>query len=106
MQDKLKEAGFDELRALLRTSRPEATVPPRFAEGVWRRVERWRRQQAEALPAWLRPALIWRKPQWALACLLVVALAGSVLGVMQGRQMAREEARERYLARVAPTIVR
>lgn len=106
MRKPLHDAEFDELRELLREARPEAVVPPRLAEGVWRRLDRRRRQEAESLPTWLRLALIWRKPQWVMACLVAVAFAGSVLGVVQGRQMAREEAKMRYLERVAPVIVR
>ena len=98
------EASDARLSALLRESRTAPALPPRFQEGVWRRIE-----EADApvkFPggiAWLDAlaALILR-PRLALATAAMLMVAGALLGVRDGRQMARQDAQARYLAAVAP----
>lgn len=79
-----------QLRALLKEWKPEAPLPPRFQEQVWRRIER-----AEAAPVpsvslatvfanWLTNLL----PQPALATAYVTVLM--VIGASVGWSQARE----------------
>jgi len=93
------------LGALLRESRVSPSLPPRFQENVWRRIE-----DAEA-PArsesWLDAlaALILR-PRFAYAAVAVLLLAGVSAGTLEGRQAARHDAQMNYLAAVAPRSLR
>ncbi|HEX4264794.1 MAG TPA: hypothetical protein VH597_10685 [Verrucomicrobiae bacterium] len=90
------------LSALLHRSRSGHSLPPRFQEDVWRRIEESeipvavRRGWLDALAAW---AL---RPRFALATAIVLVLAGSLAGARQGRQAARADAQSRYVASVAP----
>jgi hypothetical protein len=90
--------------ALLRASRPAPALPPRFQEGVWRRIE-----EAEAPApsvggiAWLDTlAAFVLRPRLALATAVVLIVAGALLGVREGSQVAKRDAQARYLAAVAP----
>jgi hypothetical protein len=96
------------LGTLLRESRVSPSLPPRFQENVWRRIE-----DAEA-PArsgesisWLEAlvALMFR-PRFAYAALAALMLAGISLGAYSGAQSARHEAEARYVASVAPNPLR
>jgi hypothetical protein len=96
------------LSALLRESRAKPSLPPRFQEGVWRRIE-----EAEASPensrglSWLEAIVAWAlRPRFALAMAVVLIAAGSLAGVQKGRQTARQEAQARYLAVEAPNSLR
>jgi len=94
-----------QLQTLLRRHRPSPSLPPRFQQNVWRRIE-----DAEA-PAksesWLDAfaALILR-PRFAFTAAAALLLAGVFLGAMDGRQDARHEAQMNYLASVAPHSAR
>jgi hypothetical protein len=96
------------LGALLRASRTAPALPPRFQEDVWRRIE-----EADAPVkstggiAWLDAlvALVLR-PRLALATAAVLMVAGALLGVRDGSQMAHQAAQARYLAAVAPHSLR
>jgi hypothetical protein len=93
------------LRELLQASRVSPSLPPRFQENVWRRIE-----NAEA-PAksesWLDAlgALVLR-PRFAYATVTALVLAGALLGAHEGKQTARQDAQARYLAMVAPISLR
>ena len=96
------------LSALLRESRAKPSLPPRFQEGVWRRIE-----EAEAPPensrgpSWLEALVAGAlRPRFALAMAVVFIVAGSLAGVQQGRQTARQQAQARYLAVEAPNSLR
>ena len=98
--------GDEKLGTLLRESRLSPSLPPRFQENVWRRIE-----DAEA-PAgssaiWLEAlvAMILR-PRFAYAALAALMLAGISLGAFSGAQSARHEAEARYVASVAPNPLR
>ena len=96
------------LGTLLRESRVSPALPPRFQEGVWRRIE-----EAEA-PARATGGLGWMnalaalvlRPRFALATAAVLIVAGTLLGVRDGSQMAKQDAQARYLAVVAPNSLR
>jgi hypothetical protein len=91
----------DKLSGLLRESRLSPSLPPRFQENVWRRIE-----DAETpvkSESWLDAlaALILR-PKFAFATVAVLLFAGIFLGTLDGSQAARHDAQTRYLASVAP----
>ena len=83
-------------------------MPPRFQEGVWRRIEE------AAAPAKSNSGIAWLdalaalvlRPRLALATAAVLMVAGALLGVRDGNQMARQDAQARYLAAVAPHSLR
>lgn len=91
------------LHRLLQTARPAPALPPRFQEGVWRRIER-ATVPAPAVPLtwlerWLQTVL---SPRIAFVALAVVLLGGGVAGAANGASQARELARLRYVATVSP----
>jgi hypothetical protein len=96
------------LGTLLRASRVGPTLPPRFQEGVWRRIE-----EAEA-PVQSAGGITWLdalaalvlRPRFALATATVLIVAGALLGVREGSQIAKQDAQARYLATVAPPSLR
>jgi hypothetical protein len=98
----------DRLSGLLRASRPAPALPPRFQEGVWRRIEE------AAVPVKSAGGLTWLdalaalvlRPRFALATAAVIVIAGAMLGVQAGSQMAHQDAQTRYLAAVAPQSLR
>jgi len=97
-----------ELSTLLRASRVAPTLPPRFQEGVWRRIEE------AAAPAKSNGGIAWLdalaalvlRPRLALATAIVLMVAGALLGVRDGSQMAHQDAQAHYLAAVAPNSLR
>jgi hypothetical protein len=96
------------LSALLRESRVSPALPPRFHEGVWRRIEK------AAAPAKSNGGIAWLdalaalvlRPRLALATATVLMVAGALLGVRDGSQSAHHDAQARYLAAVAPLSLR
>jgi len=100
--------GDDYLGALLRASRPSPSLPPRFQEAVWRRIEE---AEAPAKPAsdatWLDAlAALVLRPRFAFATVSALVLAGVLLGTYSGTQVAQQDAQARYLAAVAPNSLR
>ncbi|HEX5399905.1 MAG TPA: hypothetical protein VFY06_12750 [Verrucomicrobiae bacterium] len=93
------------LSALLRESRVSPSLPPRFQENVWRRIEN-AETPAES-KSWIDSlaALILR-PKFAFATVAVLMLAGILLGTHEGSQIARQDAQSRYLTAVAPNSLR
>lgn len=91
------------LGALLRESRPSPSLPPRFQENVWRRIE-----QADAKSAanWLDRLAGWLlRPRLAVAVAAVLVVTGLGLGWANGERLARNDAQARYLAAVAPNAL-
>jgi hypothetical protein len=97
--------GDARLGALLRASRPSPSLPPRFQEGVWRRIED---AAAPAKPeSWLDTlAALVLRPRFAFATVSALVLAGVLLGAYDGTRVARQDAQARYLAAVAPNPLR
>jgi len=96
------------LGALLRAARVAPALPPRFQEGVWRRIED---AQAPVKSvggiAWLDAlAALVLRPRFALATAVVLMVAGALLGVREGSQIVKQDAQARYLATVAPHSLR
>lgn len=92
------------LRGLLRRSRPEPPLPPGFATAVHRRLQAGKSATSvQGWPAWLDALAEWAlKPRWAIAGLAVALVCGSLWGAWDGMAMAKQNARTRYLASVAP----
>lgn len=92
-----------QLSILLRESRAQPTMPPRFQENVWRRIE-----QAEVRPtsaSWLEAlAVLLLKPRFAIATAAIMLVTGTLLGSMNGQAQARQVAQERYVTTVAMPI--
>ena len=99
------EAGDTKFSKVLRAARPSPSLPPRFQENVWRRIE-----EAEA-PArsesWLDAfAALVLRPRFAYATVAALVLAGVLVGTYQGAQTAKQGEQARYLAAVAPNSLR
>ena len=96
------------LGALLRASRISPALPPRFQEGVWRRIEEAAAPvRSSGGIAWLDAlAALMLRPRLAFATVATLMLAGVLLGTYQGAQVARQDAQARYLAIVAPNPLR
>jgi len=101
-------AGNDEaLSELLRTWKPEAQLPPRFQDAVWRRIERaesevpvpfWQRLLARLETALARPAL-------AASYMVVLLVAGLGTGFWRAADLtshAQSQWRTRYVQSVDP----
>ena len=92
------------LSALLRQSRISPSLPPRFQENVWRRIEG---AAAPVTDSWLDTlAALVLRPRFAFATAAVLLVAGILAGALEGRQLARHDAELNYLASVAPDAVR
>ncbi len=89
------------LSALLRQSRVSPSLPPRFQEDVWRRIE-----DSEAplkSETWLDAlAALVLRPRFALVAATVLVMAGALLGAREGDRMAQTDAQAQYIAAVAP----
>jgi hypothetical protein len=91
------------LGTLLRESRPSPSLPPRFQENVWHRIE-----QLEAKPkaTWLDMVAGWLvRPRLAFALAAVLVLTGVGLGWNNAERLARNDAQARYLSAVAPNAL-
>jgi hypothetical protein len=92
----------EKLSALLRNARATPSLPPRFQEGVWRRIEE-SEIPATAQIGWLDALAAWAlRPRFALAAAVVLICAGSLVGVREGRQAVQDDAQIRYVTSVAP----
>lgn len=96
------------LTALLHESRPMPALPPRFAEGVWRRIEE---SEATLFPSqrtgWFDRLVVQiLRPRFILPGLAALLVAGSLLGAHDASQMAKRVSLERYLVSVAPNPFR
>ena len=96
------------LSTLLRASRVVPALPPRFQEGVWRRIEEGESPvTSTGGQTWLDAlAALVLRPRFAMAVASVLVLAGALLGVHDGSQMAKQDSQTRYLAAVAPHSLR
>ena len=93
------------LGALLHTARISPSLPPRFQQNVWRRIENAEapvqsESRIEALVSWIL------RPRLAFASVTILMLAGILLGAQQGAKAARQDAQARYIASVSPHATR
>lgn len=93
------------LHALLHSTRPAPSLPPRFQENVWRRIEK--AETPVKSESWLDAlaALILR-PRFALTTATALVVAGTLFGVYEGNVVANQTAQSQYLAAVAPASLR
>lgn len=96
------------LTGLLREARPSPSLPPRFQENVWRRIEGASARAASVQNKnWLDVFAGWiLRPQLALVAAAVLIIAGVGLGWSHGERDARQQAQARYLTAVAPNLLR
>lgn len=89
------------LSALLREARVSPSLPPRFQDNVWRRIEdvETPRKSVSWIDAFV--ALILR-PRYAVAAAGVLLVAGTLFGAYDGKQHVRQQEQARYVASVAP----
>ncbi|MDA0576939.1 MAG: hypothetical protein O3B24_02450 [Verrucomicrobia bacterium] len=92
------------LDALLRRSRPAATVPPDFHQRAWQRIERNNAHAgALAFGVWLdQLAEVLLRPRIALAALATLMVLSGTAGTLSGNVTVRQAALERYVAAVVP----
>ena len=96
----------EKLSALLRGTRPAPSLPPRFQQGVWRRIEESEIPAPDRV-SWLEAVVSWAlRPKFALAAAVVLVAAGSLVGAREGNQAAHQDAQTRYVASVAPNSLR
>lgn len=97
----------EKLRTLLRGARPAPALPPRFQENVWRRIKNAEAHKVPAAAPWLDALAGWlMRPRLAFAVAAVLLVAGFGFGWNHGHENERQEAQNRYLAAVAPDILR
>jgi len=92
-------------RTLLLEWKVTTPLPPRFAEGVWRRIDRTGVKPSlwDALQHWLSTAL--PRPAVAVAYVTVLLVAGVAAGYMQARNETvrlKGELGSRYVQSVDP----
>ena len=98
----------DRLRAALRAARPAPSLPPRFQEAVWRRIEQNEiRSRHAAFWPWLDVVAAWLlRPRLALAGATAMLLVGIGIGIAQGSSLATDRAKQQYLSAVSPLTSR
>lgn len=90
-----------ELRTLLRSAHPSPGLPPRFQEGVWRRLERSERLNPSQ--GWFESLIAGLfRPAYASFGLALVMIAGISLGLRDTDASNPRTERARYLAAVSP----
>jgi hypothetical protein len=107
----MKEPNFksdeERLSGLLRESRSTPSLPPRFRENVWRRIEGADKRSDSVDRTWFDVIAAWvLRPRLALAFAAVLVLGGVGMGWSSGEQLARQDAQARYVAAVAPNSLR
>lgn len=95
------------LSQTLHAWRTDTPLPPRFTEGVWKRIER--AGSADSTTLWtllrLRIAEAFARPSLAVSYVALLLLIGLAAGYWQGHvgsQRAEEESRAQYVAAVDP----
>lgn len=96
------------LLSLMRLARPAPSLPPRFQEGVWRRVERGETEPGLAAVWWawvdgLAAAIL--RPRVLVSGFTAVLLCGLLVGMITGAARSRDMARAAYVASVAPNAL-
>jgi hypothetical protein len=93
-------------RALVRDARPAPDLPPGFQNAVWRRLEKADTKPASPFGR-LDELVVWLlRPRHALVGATVLVLVGISIGIVQSGSLARDLARDRYVASVNPLASR
>jgi len=93
------------LAGLLRAARSAPSLPPRFQQNVWRRIET--ADEPDISASWLDLlATLVLRPKLAVATVAMLMLAGIMLGSIEGSKAVRQDAQARYIASVAPASLR
>ena len=99
----------ESLSKLLREWRPDAALPPRFQEGVWRRIERAEVPAARSvwgtITHWVGAVL--PRPALAASYIAVLLAVGVTAGWAQGRQenaRLKDELGQRYVRVLDPYL--
>lgn len=108
MNEPIFNSEDEKLSGLLRNARTTPSLPPRFQENVWRRIETAeKRHNPEAVWNWPDAVAAWvLRPRLAFAVAAVLVLAGLGFGWSSGEHLARQDAQARYVATVAPNALR
>ena len=105
-----EQGNHDEaLRKVLKEWRTDASLPPRFQEGVWRRIER---AQAPAAPSvWATIAhwigMVLPRPALAASYVAILLAIGVTVGWAQGHQQTarvKDELSQRYVRVLDPYL--
>jgi len=108
MKERIPPEEEAKLHEVLRDARETRDLPPRFRDGVWRRIGADERRAEKSLASsWPDQLALWLlRPRLALAGAAVLVLAGLGLGWSSGTQLARIDLQARYLSAVAPNSLR
>lgn len=94
------------LSQLLQEWKTDASLPPRFSEQVWRRIENQTERHAPAASRWRTwIALAFARPSFALAYAAILLTAGLLGGFWQAHVMSQRTSETlsiRYVQRVDP----
>lgn len=91
------------LGTLLREARNSPSLPPRFQESVWQRIEK---AEAKSGGSWMDMLAGWLvRPRLAVTVAAMVVLIGVGLGWSNGERLAHNQAQARYVTAVAPNAL-
>ena len=95
------------MREVLREWKVEAPVPPRFKEGVWRRIEQAEKAAGPGLWARVEHVLeaVLPRPKFAFACVAVLLAVGVLGGTFAAQATTRRQNAElglRYVQSLDP----
>ena len=97
------------LGKVLKEWRTDASLPPRFQEGVWRRIERAQAQAAPSMwatiPHWIVTVL--PRPALAASYVAILLAIGVTVGWAQGHQQTarvKDELSQRYVRVLDPYL--
>ncbi len=95
------------IQGLLRAARPFRPLPPGFRTAVWRRIDRPEASDDQLAIGWRRMLsdFSWR-PRWVLGGVACALIAGASLGISDGRRLAHDTLRQRYVETIAPDAIR
>ena len=107
MQDNLPSEKEEALSKLLRTWKPDVSLPPRFQEAVWNRIARAETREAAGywtiFSRWIET--VFARPSFALSYVAILLFVGLGTGLWQARGIAvhgETEWRARYVQMVDP----
>jgi hypothetical protein len=93
------------LSQLLQEWKTDASLPPRFNERVWRRIESQNPAASPSLNLRTWIALAFARPSFAVSYAVILLAVGLLAGIWQGHstsQRAAETLSTRYVQRVDP----